>query len=83
MQFTEFNTEEDYDILKIHDGEDSGGSLLHSISGGYDKEIISHGNKMYLSFRSDGDTTRSGFRGFLTYTRSKLKLLHILDRMYL
>ena len=75
LKFTEFDTEYGYDILKIYNGEDSGGPLLHSISGGYSKEIISIGNKMYLSFTSDGSTTRSGFRGALTYTRGMLKHL--------
>ena len=78
MQFTEFDTEGNYDTLKIYDGEDSGGSLHDLISGGHGnhgKDIISHGNKMYLLFTSDGDFTKSGFRGYLTYVRGRLKLL--------
>ena len=79
MKFINFDTENDYDILKIYDGEDSGGSLLHSISGHYYKEMIADGNKMYLSFTSDAGVTKSGFRGVLTYTTSMLKLLYFFE----
>ena len=83
LQFTEFDTEGDHDIFEIYNGVDSEGSLLHSISGGNVNDIINGGNKMYLSFLSDGSNTRSGFRGVLTYFRSRLKLMYILDKRYL
>ena len=78
LQFTNFETESCCDKLKIYDGEDDGWSLLKELSGsGYNGEIVTTGNNMYIQFTSDHFVTRSGFRGVLTDTTGRLRILSV------
>ena len=78
LQFTNFETESCCDKLKIYDGEDDGWSLLKELSGsGYNGEIVTTGNNMYIQFTSDHFVTRSGFRGVLTNITGRFRILSV------
>ena len=77
LLFTNFQSDK-RDILKIYDGEDDGWSLLKELSGsGYNGEIVTTGNNMYIQFTSDHFVTRSGFRGVLTNITGRFRILSV------
>ena len=62
LEFTEFNTENDYDYVHIYDGDGSSSNLLGQFSGNSIPEnIISSSNKMFISFTSDEFMSESGW----------------------
>lgn len=51
------------DYLNIFDGSSNVSSLLRTFCGqSQPNTIVSSGNEMYLHFKSDGDTSRQGFK---------------------
>ncbi len=61
ISFQYFSTENS-DVLRIYDGEDDSAPLLSELSGDtLPNELISSGDKVYITFDSDGTTTGPGW----------------------
>jgi len=62
LTFDSFDTEANYDYVKIYDGSSSSASLLGSYAGTTIPPVLrSSGSTMYISFRSDQYVTGNGF----------------------
>lgn len=69
LSFTNFNTEQGWDFLKVYDGDDPTGDLLGSYSGNtLPPTLTAKSGKMTLLFTSDANTTASGFAASWTST---------------
>jgi len=62
IEFQDFNTESDYDYLRIYDGGSTNSHLIRTIDGhSIPSPVYSTGNSMTLNFQSDSS---NGDRGF-------------------
>ena len=62
LHFTSFNTESGYDIVRVYDGNDTTAPLLHTFSGtSRPSDVFSSGNTIFVSFVTDGSSTKDGF----------------------
>lgn len=62
LTFNSLNTEADYDLIKVYDGNSTSSPLLGTYSGTtLPAAISSSGNVMFISFTSDGSITGDGF----------------------
>merc|ERR1711974_170635 len=61
LNFDQFSTELNYDILYIYDGPDANSPLLAQYSGSSAAPITSTGFSLFLRFVSDASVNRSGF----------------------
>lgn len=62
LTFTDFDTEADYDFVKIYDGTSASATLLGSFSGSsLPPPITSSGPSLYITFISDTYVTGAGF----------------------
>ena len=67
MNFTNFNTEPNFDILSIYDGENEQAPLIGSFSGNIlPNEIISTSNALYLTFNTNDTIQEQGWELFYT-----------------
>ena len=68
LQFLSFNLESSstcsYDYLQIRDGDTESANLIGSRLCGdqIPNQIVSSGNTLYMSFHTDRETVRSGFK---------------------
>ncbi|EFP03414.1 hypothetical protein CRE_09481 [Caenorhabditis remanei] len=70
LRFSKFITEPNRDIVKVYDGASSNTPLLGSYSGNLSSfGLVSTGNTMYVTFKTDGSNVAQGFfTRFLVYT---------------
>jgi surface protein len=62
LSFSEFNTEQDYDFVRVYDGSDDTATLLAELSGESIPEvIISSSNTLFITFDSDLLEQRAGW----------------------
>jgi hypothetical protein len=62
INFTSFNTESGYDYVRVYDGSSSTASIIGDFSGSsLPASISSTGNRLFITFTSDGSVTESGF----------------------
>lgn len=62
LSFISFNTEADYDFVRVYDGLDNTGTLLAELSGDFiPTNIYSSTNTMYITFIADGGVVAPGF----------------------
>jgi hypothetical protein len=62
LHFLKFNTEQGHDFVTIYDGSDSTARVLGEFSGSdIPPAVTASGNRMYLTFRSDGNTSAPGW----------------------
>ncbi len=64
LNFSDFETEQDNDLLSVYDGEDETAPLLAQFSGHLtnpDTLLVSSGGTLYLTFTSNSDVTGQGF----------------------
>ncbi len=62
LSFISFNTEADYDFVRVYDGLDDTGTLLAELSGDYiPSNVYSPSNTMYITFIADGGVVAPGF----------------------
>lgn len=62
LSFQRFNTETDVDFVKIYDGENNSAPLIGEFSGDQiPNSVTSSGNKMLVTFSSDGQNNAPGF----------------------
>lgn len=62
INFTSFNTEQNYDIVTVYDGATTGGTVLATLSGSIGgSTFTSTGTCLTIKFTSDGSVTNSGF----------------------
>jgi hypothetical protein len=67
IEFDRFNTETDHDFVALYDGETTASPLIGEYSGSTLPETISStGNKVLITFNSDGNETASGW--FISYS---------------
>jgi hypothetical protein len=67
ISFSQFNTEANYDLLKIYNDVNGGGSLLATYSGtSLPSNVTSNTGKMSLIFTSDASVVSSGFKAVWT-----------------
>ena len=63
LTFDEFETEQDVDVLTVHDGSSASAPVLVQLSGkNRPAAITSTGSKLYLHFTSNDNTAAVGFR---------------------
>jgi len=66
ISFNKFDTEQDHDFLTVYDGETESSPMLGQFSGSELPEAInSTGNKVLITFKSDGNGSSAGW--FLSY----------------
>ncbi len=69
LNFSSFDTESMYDVVKVYDGNSSSSDLLGSFSGSsVPPSVVSSGDRMYVTFTTDEGTTRPGWSA--NYTSS-------------
>lgn len=61
VNFDQFNTETNYDTVKIYDGASDSAPLIATYSGTIAPPISSSGSSMFIKFSSDASVNRSGF----------------------
>jgi hypothetical protein len=68
LAFTEFNTEANFDFVKVYDGANSDATLLVTLSGndvihssGAPKIVVGTGAELFVRFTSDFSNVKSGF----------------------
>lgn len=62
LHFASFHLEEDYDFLKVYDGDSASASLLANLHGSTKPDpITAESGKMFLSFTTDGSVNEDGF----------------------
>lgn len=62
LNFSSFSLEEDYDFLRIYDGDDDNAPLLASYTGyNLPQSVTGSGDEMYIVFSSDQSVTDEGF----------------------
>ena len=62
LHFTSFDTESDYDKVRVYDGYNTTAPLLHTFSGTYrPSDVFSSGNTIFVSFVTDSIETSDGF----------------------
>ncbi|CAL4130608.1 unnamed protein product, partial [Meganyctiphanes norvegica] len=62
ISFTSFNVEQNWDFLKIRDGESAGAAIIGELTGdSIPSPVQTTTNAAYLSFTSDGSNTGTGF----------------------
>ena len=67
LHFLNFDLESSYDKVRVYDGSDTTAPLLHTFSGtSRPNDVISTGNTVFVSFVTDSDTTKDGFK--ITYS---------------
>ena len=66
LDFFSFDTESINDTVTIYDGPNSSAPILQTLSGNIPNPspIVSSGGDMYITFKSNGNTTASGWRAF-------------------
>ena len=66
--FSHFNTEEDYDYLRIYDGPSASSPLLVDLTGDLStpRGVISMGSSLWFNFRTDETVSRRGFEATFT-----------------
>ena len=71
LVFTKFDTEAGgWDPVKIYDGGKYGSKLIKEFSGSSTPaEVTSTRNKLHVTFKSDNDRTRAGFRAVVSGVR--------------
>lgn len=63
LNFSEFNTESNQDIVNIYDGTSASGTLLGSFSGNSIPPVmIANSGSMFISFTTNGSNTASGWK---------------------
>ncbi len=63
--FYDFNTEANYDFVRIYDGYDSSAPLLAELAGNIDPgQIFTTGSVAYVEWSTDGSVTAPGFNGW-------------------
>jgi hypothetical protein len=65
LVFTEFETESDYDFVRLYDGRNTEGVLIAALHGtdGLNQTYTSNWSEMLLLFTSNGSTAAPGFTG--------------------
>ena len=65
FQFTSFQTQVTYDVVRIYDGENASGTLLATLSGTISLGTVysAPSGKMFITFVTNGSTIFSGFAG--------------------
>ncbi|NSW45830.1 MAG: C10 family peptidase [Bacteroidales bacterium] len=67
LNFTNFNTETNYDVLSIYDGETDQAPLIGSFSGNQlPSEILSTGNALFLTFNTNDTIQGQGWELYYT-----------------
>lgn len=61
INFENFNTEQNYDLVTIYDGSSENSPVLAIYSGSHAPPISSSSGQVYIKFTSDSSITRSGF----------------------
>ncbi len=62
LTFSEFNTELNFDYVKVYDGEDEFSDMIGAFSGAdIPSDIISSSNHLYITFETDDGNNRSGW----------------------
>ena len=62
LTFSEFNTELNFDYVKVYDGEDEFSDMIGAFSGvDIPSDIISSTNHLYITFETDDGNNRSGW----------------------
>lgn len=62
LTFSAFNTETNYDFVKVYDGETTSATLLGSFSGtAMPQQLTATSGKMLIHFTSDGSTVKAGW----------------------
>ena len=81
LHFTSFNTESCCDKVRVYDGNVNTAPLLHTFSGpSRPSDIVSSGSTVFVSFVTDGGTTKDGFNiVYSTITPGKPRLCEYVD----
>ncbi|XP_057379275.1 dorsal-ventral patterning tolloid-like protein 1 [Daphnia carinata] len=69
FEFLDVNTEKDYDVIQIYDGDNDGAPLLQRISGDHRTDVlfqVSTSNVVLVSFTTDGSISENGFAAKFT-----------------
>ena len=65
LEFSKFNTETEYDIVSIYDGNSAGAPLIGTYSGSsIPGSINSEGNSLFITFNTNGINENSGWQLF-------------------
>ena len=69
VEFSDFNTEANYDKLRIYDGPSASSSLLETLTGDLStpRQVTSTGRSLWFNFRTDRSVSKRGFKA--TYTK--------------
>ncbi|UMM20293.1 hypothetical protein L5515_015613 [Caenorhabditis briggsae] len=60
--FTDFRTEENYDVVSVYDGDSTNADLLGTFSGNhFPFSVVSSGNNLLVTFTSNNATNNAGF----------------------
>ena len=69
LTFSEFNTELNFDYVRVYDGEDELSEMIGAYSGAnIPSDIISSSNHLYITFETDDENNKSGWEAsYQTY----------------
>lgn len=79
LSFSAFETEEDFDYVRIYDGTSTSDSLLGSFSGSnIPEEVTAYSGSLYLLFETDGSATSAGWNASYSCTEQQLPVVDFL-----